>query len=346
MSIPNYICDKHLIEFNSLGTWCCGYTLEFINDKPFDTNQKVFLKIVALCDIAEADISTNNIYFNNGEHSKIQISTFDTFENEIIMQNELYEKTMESPICPKILDHFILNDYNEICSLFNLLMKAENNIIDKDILYDSIYKRKNIVEFGVIVMEFLDGVDGYKFFGKYITKEQIFGKFFNAKLLIEQLNDNLISEDLFVFLQILYRDFQMFNLNYIHNDLHLGNIYISQNKFCCNKECKELHKLSHIYKWRVYIIDFAETERIYTEYTESLTSQDKMEELKIRLAKLGEEYKEIAMSMSMSHDILSKFPYDWFYNFLYEDGKVNTSIISKLYEYFNIDKTHAIINSS
>ena len=24
MSIPNYICDKHLIEFNSLGTWCCG----------------------------------------------------------------------------------------------------------------------------------------------------------------------------------------------------------------------------------------------------------------------------------------------------------------------------------
>ena len=214
-------------------------------------------------------------------------------------------------------------------------MKAENNIIDKDILYDSIYKRKNIVEFGVIVMEFLDGVDGYKFFGKYITKEQIFGKFFNAKLLIEQLNDNLISEDLFVFLQILYRDFQMFNLNYIHNDLHLGNIYISQNKFCCNKECKELHKLSHIYKWRVYIIDFAETERIYTE---SLTSQDKMEELKIRLAKLGEEYKEIAMSMSMSHDILSKFPYDWFYNFLYEDGKVNTSIISKLYEYFNIDK--------
>ena len=337
MSIPNYICDKHLIEFNSLGTWSCGYTLEFINDKPFDTNQKVFLKIVALCDIAEADISTNDIYFNNGEHSKIQISTFDTFENEIIMQNELYEKTMESPICPKILDHFILNDYNEICSLFNLLMKAENNAIDKEILFKSI-KRKNFVEFGVIVMEFLDGVDGYKFFGKYITQKSVFGKFFNAKLLIEQLNDNLISEDLFVFLQILYRKFQIFNLNYIHNDLHLGNIYISQNKFHCSPEHKELHELSHNYKWRVYIIDFAQVNKI--NFTETSSSQDKMKQLKFTLTKYDKKCKEtifysIYRNIETSHFL---FTFDWFYNFIYKDYELNSSVILNLF--YKMIKNH------
>ena len=58
MSIPNYICDKHLIEWKKFGGSCCGYTLEFINDVPFDENKKVFLKIIPVCNISHANIST------------------------------------------------------------------------------------------------------------------------------------------------------------------------------------------------------------------------------------------------------------------------------------------------
>tara|TARA_B110000483_G_scaffold221917_1_gene278359 strand:- start:4560 stop:5735 length:1176 start_codon:yes stop_codon:yes gene_type:complete len=267
MTIPNYLHDGLInktvsFSYASSGSYSIGYKMEFLKDKPDNFKDMLFLKIIPLCDKDTDD----NRFLQFNVFKKISTSTEDMFYREINVQNYIYNlqrhnMNMNIPI----YDCFILDSqrtFSDSMSNLHYFFKSLSlmeitNILDENSIFNCFENYKDDMKVGIIIMPYLDCVNGYKFFNMYTTPSKIFGSFFDMnELIIEIKKREITSNSLFMFVQIIYRLVELFTLRCIHDDLHMGNIMINKDEIITKQAVNKDGTINPIFVGRVYIIDY------------------------------------------------------------------------------------------
>lgn len=267
MAIPNYLHDGLInktvsFSYASSGSYSIGYKMEFLKDKPDNFKDMLFLKIIPLCDKDTDD----NRFLQFNVFKKISTSTEDMFYREINVQNYIYNlqrhnMNMNIPI----YDCFILDSqrtFSDSMSNLHYFFKSLSlmeitNILDENSIFNCFENYKDDMKVGIIIMPYLDCVNGYKFFNMYTTSSKIFGSFFDMnELIIEIKKKEITSNSLFMFVQIIYRLVELFTLRCIHDDLHMGNIMINKDEIITKQAVNKDGTINPIFVGRVYIIDY------------------------------------------------------------------------------------------
>jgi hypothetical protein len=151
---------------------------------------------------------------NRGEYDGIDITSFDTFKNEINIQNDIYKKsfTEESsvfdPICPAIIAYKMNLNTPESILIYRELSK-------KRLLHHAEQKRLNEIldttqhygnSISILAMEFMEGFD-------------------IASNVLERISNH---KQWVIMAKMIFYEFHRLNkLGYFHGDSHLGNVMIN-----------------------------------------------------------------------------------------------------------------------
>jgi hypothetical protein len=194
-------------------------------------NSSIIMKVCFLND-TKNELITNIMDFSTMNKEK--------FISEINIQQEVYIKTIKSPITAKII---YANSNVEFNTLVNLYLK---NSIDKKLLKDLHHNLDKFDSIGIIGMEYLDG---------YVMIDNILTQLFEEKFL--HYIDNYSLYELYK-CQAIYILIQLaIHTGYNHNDIHLNNIMININ------DNNFFHNKTETIKGRPMIIDFGKSYKIY-----------------------------------------------------------------------------------
>jgi serine/threonine protein kinase len=198
----------------------------------------IFFKLVFIGN-SKFDIYDNNgneiIYLN-------QASKLD-FENEVKVQNDIYEKTQGinlSPLCPAVLDSYHL-DKKITCQLLLENCKTKLTTQDEKNLFDLIiqhFKSSNFT-IGLQVMEY---IENSKTLASYIYDEEY-----------KKINTEL-TKDLYTL--AFFKLKTLHSLGYRHNDLHSSNVLVKKIDNCV---CSIGKSCCCFDGYDVLIIDFGKT---------------------------------------------------------------------------------------
>ena len=242
--------EKLSIKYTDRGAYSLGYTL-ILNGR------KIFLKIIPIFNSNDKD--DDCLYINLNK--KIYNVPESFFYNEIKTQKHVYKHLK---ICPYIYDTYILGyeknikkDENDIIYFINkLAIKDEKKNINYQILLNNL-KTNEFNKLGLIFMSYMEYTNGNKYYDPYLTYNCIFGKYFLAKDLIEEINEKKInSVYLFIIIQIIHNIILLFKNGIMHRDLHLGNIMIDRNEIITKQAYLKNGKIDYRYVGKVYIIDY------------------------------------------------------------------------------------------
>jgi hypothetical protein len=213
----------------------------------------IFLKIFLTVNNNQTNLTWFPIQGRN--YDGIEITSIQTFENEIKTQMDIYkasfisESSILDGICPAII--YLKENYDkdnpDIKIFINLPGMSKENQFNLNKIINGIFKHHlDGVRLSIIFMEFMDN---FKTAGNYFTYD-------NNTHQVNIRNDR----DIFL-LKIIQYEFQRLNrLGYLHNDAHLGNVMINEeyNYFLINPNDNK-------YKGRAIIIDFGRTVKLSVE---------------------------------------------------------------------------------
>jgi len=195
MNEENFI---YFIEHSSIGYYSKGNNgiilLATLNENivsPIETN-KIILKIVFITNDEESEPIILSKEFDFDQ------KTEEEFMKEVTSQVEIYEKTINDPICPQI---FYSNIYKNRGLLESIIKKTKK----KDLQNIFLDYEENVDKYGIIVMEFLNYKTLY-----YYKNHNSFPLYQNkARYLLLRL---------------------ALETGYTHSDFHIANILMNINK--------------------------------------------------------------------------------------------------------------------
>lgn len=236
---------------------------------------EIFVKFVPLVETVSTE-PLIPIQLSEGKISKgeVQISYLDDFIKEAIHQTYIYKKTsdlLNSFVLP-VFETIIVDSKNQ--SILDLLCKR-NTKNTKKITYDANFcreikkflKQSESNKLGIIVMPFIKTAITFieKFFQfgfmrKLKTYDNVSISVLNVNALFIEGTNNLVDwydvskkptdQQLCVYylVQIIYCLIRLLQLNKIHGDLHLGNIFVDSN-----------YELVSGYEGKIFLLDFGMT---------------------------------------------------------------------------------------
>lgn len=245
---------------------------------------EIYVKFVPLVETVSTE-PLIPIQLSEGKISKgeVQISYLDDFIKEAIHQTYIYKKTsnlLNSFVLP-VFETIIVDSKNQ--SILDLLCKR-NTKNTKKITYDANFcreikkflKESESNKLGIIVMPFIKTAITFieKSFKFYFTRELTFTNDQNVLNVFNVLNVNALcvkeADDLvdwydvskepteqrpteqqlwvYYLVQIIYCLIKLLQLNKIHGDLHLGNIFVDSN-----------YELVSGYEGKIVLLDFGMT---------------------------------------------------------------------------------------
>jgi len=234
--------------------------MEFMKNKPENISDILFLKMIPL----SHEVGDKEVFMQFNYRKIICTSTESMFDKEVVNHKYVYsneEKRINFPL----YDHFILDSQktftdkmSDLHYFFQSLSMMEiSNVMDDDYLHSCLNYYKESIKLGIIIMPYMDCISGYEYFRLYTSPSKIFGNFFDANLLIQEIRGGVIkSNSLFILVQIINRVLKLFKMKCIHDDLHLGNVLISPNEIVTNKAYDKDGKINPVFIGRVYIIDY------------------------------------------------------------------------------------------
>jgi hypothetical protein len=180
----------------------------------FDYNgNKFVLKIAVITNDESSDDPILPIpyeYTEEGKEFSIQkrIDLKRNFMNEVTIQNHVYHTSYNKPLCPKLNDFYLIDDFGDQISFLVKLQQISDekskNTID-NLLKNIFFKFEKKYKLGVISMEYTDG---------YIP----------LSTFIQELNDN---DKQIIYENVIFQAIRLFNeTNQIHCDLNYGNIMV------------------------------------------------------------------------------------------------------------------------
>ena len=333
MEIPNFLDDifdnkiEASISYAHGGSYSVGLLVKF-NKPPSGYKKHLFLKLIPICDTE----SETDLFLNFNANDKVFVSKKQWFHNEVKIQSELYEKTDNFPICLKIYDSFVVNNMYMTLFFRKLIRREKKQMFNIHILESCIFDFQGQISLGVIVMEYLDSSMAFKTFSSCYTISKTFGKHFYENQLLNHINNNENNVMVFYFTQIISAILIMFKLGYIHNDLHFGNILISEYEICSPYAFDE-HLRKH-FTGRVYIIDFGnaycmeQTKNFVLKKTNK--HHEDIHKTSDIIHLLGKKVLMDGYNFKEKHFISKWYIYDWFINVFF--NKSNVTIKSDIIE--------------
>jgi hypothetical protein len=190
----------------------------------------------------------------------------------------------------------------------------------------------------------MDCINGNNYFNSYLTYKTNFGEYFLVKDFIEEIKQEKIrTRYLFMIIQLVDHIIELFKLNIIHGDLHMGNLMIDNHEITTTQAYFGNGKLNYIYVGKVYIIDYG---NVYT--------KEKTEKYKIKYAfekkKKDKSFNDLAITENKHIiELIGKkmvknglgsnnnfengwYIYDWLLNLLFDS---NYDINEEIFEHFN-----------
>ena len=327
--------NKLIINITSRGSYSLGYTL-ILN------NKKIFLKLIFINNNKDDDKVLYNL------DKEVYNVPHNYFTNEVLIQKYVYKKTKLSPI---LIDYCILdyeknidNEKEDIIYFINKISeKDKKKFINYNILLNNLKTNKNN-KLGLIFMSYMDYINGNNYFDSYFTYNTNFGKYFIVKDLIEEIKEEEIkTRYLFIIIQIVHNIINLFKIDIIHADLHMGNIMINNNEITTNQAYFKNGNINYIYVGKVYIIDYG-----------NVYSKEKIEKYKIKYLfekkKKDENFNDFILAenkhiieligkkiVKSGLDSNNNFEsgwhiYDWLLNLLFDS---NFDINDEIFEHFN-----------
>lgn len=241
---------------------------------------EIFVKFVPLVETVSTEpLIPIQLSEGKREIGKVQISYLDDFIKEAIHQTYIYKKTsdlLNSFVLP-VFETIIVDSKNQ--SILDLLCKR-NTKNTKKITYDANFcreikkflKQSESNKLGIIVMPFIKTAITFieKFFQfgfmrKLKTYDNVSISVLNVNALFIEGTNNLVDwydvskkptdqqpthQQLCVYylVQIIYCLIRLLQLNKIHGDLHLGNIFVDSN-----------YELVSGYEGKIFLLDFGMT---------------------------------------------------------------------------------------
>lgn len=270
-------------SYESKGAYGIGFSY-FSKNSPYtystfrSTNRivpEIFVKFVPLVETVSTEpLIPIQLSEGKREIDKVQISYLDDFIKEAIHQTYIYKKTsdlLNSFVLP-VFETIIVDSKNQ--SILDLLCKR-NIKNTKKITYDANFcreikkflKQSESNKLGIIVMPFIKTAITFieKFFRLGFTMNENNMIILNVKALcVKETNDLVDWYDVskkptdqqptdqqlcvYYLVQIIYCLIKLLQLNKIHGDLHLGNIFVDSN-------CE----LVSGYKGKIFLLDFGMT---------------------------------------------------------------------------------------
>jgi len=275
MEMPKFLIDifdrkiEASISHEHNGSYSIGLLLSFKKRPPNGYLKRIYIKLIPICDLDDDQY----LYLRYNMNQYVYTSKRKWFDNEVRIQQELYEKTLDYPICLKLFNSFIIDNIFLILFFKKLIKHEKKQSLNMEILESSIFGFKGTISMGVIVMEYLDSSMAFKLFSPCYTMSKSFGKHFNENPLIDCINRNKNHILMFYLTQIISAMNIMFKLGYIHNDLHFGNILIKEDEICSSFAYDQNIKRHYI--GRIYIIDFGNAYNVEQTQRYLLKTQNK-----------------------------------------------------------------------
>lgn len=340
MTIPNYLYDGLLnktvyFTYVNSGSYSIGYKMEFMKNKPENISDILFLKMIPL----SHEVGDKEEFMQFNYRKIICTSTESMFDKEVVNHKYVYnneEKRINFPL----YDHFILDSQktftdkmSDLQYFFQSLSMMEiSSVMDENYLRSCLNCHKESIKLGIIIMPYMDCISGYNYFRLYTSPSKIFGKFFDATLLIQEIRSGVIkSNSLFILVQIIYRVLKLFKMKCIHDDLHLGNVLISPNEIVTNKAYDKDGRINPVFIGRVYIIDYGNAyiseefdrevfkcvnkkKRAYKDYIYDSTNVYQVIEMLGRKI-IYDGYNRDTKQMTMEW-----YLYDWYFNIFFDNN--------------------------
>ena len=188
-------------------------------------------------------------------HPGIEITSFESFENEIKIQRDIYKESFMSKesvidaICPAIVNFNIYTKHDELLGFYKSLVGLPtNDQTQLDDILGAFGKDDNSIS--CILMEYMDNCD-------------------TAYNTLKQFKDSGNIARYNIFLQIILYEIQRLNrLGYRHGDAHLGNIMIDPDYQYFTRS------RNPAYLGRVFIIDFGRTRKLDASELSRVRSND------------------------------------------------------------------------
>lgn len=356
MTIPNYLYDGLLnktvyFTYVNSGSYSIGYKMEFIKNKPENISDILFLKMIPL----SHEVDNKEVFMQFNCRKIIYTSTESMFDKEVDNHNYVYNNE-EKRINLPLYDHFILDSQktftdkiSDLQYFFQSLSMMEiSSVIDENYLRSCLNCHKESIKLGIIIMPYMDCISGYNYFRLYTSPSKIFGKFFDATLLIQEIRSGVIKSNyLFILVQIIYRILKLFKMKCIHYDLHLGNVMISPNEIVTNKAYDKDGKINPVFIGRVYIIDYGNAyiseefdrevlkcvnkkKRAYKDYLYDSTNVYQVIEMLGRKI-IYDGYNRDTKQMTMEW-----YLYDWYFNIFFDNNfQIRHDVVEKIILFTN-----------
>jgi len=182
-------------------------------------NQKILLKVMI---ISEKNTMINANFFNQKTYNgKIYTRNKSDFEKEYNNQKNVYEKTIDNPICPKVFDKqiYTMDELLNDDELSKKIMHLKYPNYTEDFIKKELKNFFKNVNIGLFLMEYLEGYTvGFDLINNYN----------------ENKNITLIDKTEFfinVITLIFHKLFTLYKLGYLHNDIKLDNCMIKNETF-------------------------------------------------------------------------------------------------------------------
>ena len=245
-SVGGYVFKIKSAELDEVKTVFGGSNTPLVN------GCEIIMKVVQLYDTSTPNKASS---FN-----KKEISTIATFDREVYIQNDIWNRSMNydfEPICPQIIDSQKSTPNGKILKYLLKSIKSSKaktdliNILDSYRNYIIAHTPRtvsfiddNYAMYGFIFMEFMKGSKSIKsVFGtsRYDAIRNNNPHFYNSSQL---RHDEKIVLD-----NYLYTLCRLYRLGYYHGDTHLENALLYDN-------------YNYIDGYRVFLIDFGRTKKI------------------------------------------------------------------------------------
>lgn len=334
--MPKFLIDifdrkiEASISHEHNGSYSIGLLLSFKKRPPNGYLKRIYIKLIPICDLDD----DKYLYLRYNNNQCVYTSKRKWFDNEVRVQQELYEKTIDYPICLKLFNSFIIDNIFLILFFKRLIKHEKKQNLNMEILESSIFGFKGTISMGVIVMEYLDSSMAFKLFSPCYTMSKSFGKHFNENPLIDCINKNKNHVLLFYLTQIISAMILMFKLGYIHNDLHFGNILIKEDEICSSFVYND--KMKKHYIGRAYIIDFGNAYNVEDTqcYLLKKTQKKNVESCEFMdiVNILGRKTIIDGYDFNEKHFNCKWYIYDWFVNIFFNKQviTIKSDIVNKM----------------
>lgn len=189
------------------------------------------------------------IYFDDSvELTSIYTIDYDTFVNEGINNLDIYTKSNNKlePLCPPLIKGLQLDTSEQLMYVMNKLYKSSDNIDQLKIgaLYQIVENNSNF-SLGVSVFTYPDGYEAMS----YILDTNNINNVDNMNVISNQRIGYFL-------ILIIFELINLFDIGYLHNDIHMGNFLINPDYIYTIEAVEDLKK-----RGKCLIIDMGRVSR-------------------------------------------------------------------------------------